>query len=87
MTDRAARVHPDAGEQKRDTGRIRGAATLQSPGGEHDMDDQALTSRIDEALDQFRGRDLVAASEIVDLLLDLRLMLLAADEEARSTAS
>jgi hypothetical protein len=51
------------------------------------MDDQALTSRIDEALDQFRGRDLVAASEIVDLLLDLRLMLLAADEEARSTAS
>ncbi|MEX0663451.1 MAG: hypothetical protein WD598_01620 [Acidimicrobiia bacterium] len=51
------------------------------------MDEQALTSRIDEALEQFRSRDLVAASEIVDLLLDLRLMLLAADEEARSTAS
>jgi hypothetical protein len=51
------------------------------------MDEQALTSRIDEALEQYRSRDLVAASEIVDLLLDLRLMLLAADEEARSTAS
>jgi hypothetical protein len=51
------------------------------------MDDQALTGRIDEALEQFRGRDLVAASEIMDLLLDLRLMLLAADEAARSTAT
>jgi len=50
------------------------------------MDEQELTSRIDEALEQYRGRDLVAASEIVDLLLDLRLMLLAADEEARSRA-
>ncbi len=51
------------------------------------MDEQALTGRIDEALEQFRGRDLVAASEIMDLLLDLRLMLLAADEAARSTAT
>ena len=50
------------------------------------MDEQELTGRIDEALEQYRSRDLVAASEIVDLLLDLRLMLLAADEEARSTA-
>jgi hypothetical protein len=44
-----------------------------------DADQVALTTRIDEALDQFRGRDLVAGSEVVDLLLDLRLMLLAAD--------
>jgi signal recognition particle GTPase len=55
------------------------------------MDDTALTelltTRIDEALDQYRGRDLVAASEITDLLLDLRLMLLAADVEARTPTS
>ena len=51
------------------------------------MDEQELTTRIDEALEQFRSRDLVAASEVVDLLLDLRLMLLAADETASSTAS
>jgi hypothetical protein len=51
------------------------------------MDDQALTGRIDEALEQFRGRDLVAASEVMDLLLDLRLMLLAADEAARATTA
>jgi len=51
------------------------------------MDQLELTARIDEALEQYRGRDLVSASEIVDLLLDLRLMLLAADEAARSTAS
>ena len=44
-----------------------------------ELTQQILTSRIDEALDQFRGRDLVAASEVVDLLLDLRLMLLASD--------
>jgi hypothetical protein len=87
VSDQVTGVHPDAGDEKRDTGRIPGTATLQPPGEGHDMDDQALTSRIDEALDQFRGRDLVAASEIMDLLLDLRLMLLAADEEARSTAS
>ena len=51
------------------------------------MDERDLTTRIDEALDQFRSRDLVAASEVMDLLLDLRLMLLAADEEARSTTA
>ena len=51
------------------------------------MDHAALTQRIDEALDQYRGRDLIAGSEITDLLLDLRLMLLAADEEARTPAS
>jgi len=55
------------------------------------IDDTALTllltTRIDEALEQYRGRDLVAASEITDLLLDLRLMLFAADEQARTPAS
>lgn len=51
------------------------------------MDDQELTARIDEALEQYRGRDIVAASEVTDLLLDLRLMLLAADEVAHSSAS
>jgi hypothetical protein len=47
-----------------------------------DTDQVALTTRIDEALDQFRSRDLVAGSEVVDFLLDLRLMLLAADAAA-----
>ena len=51
------------------------------------MDQGDLTTRIDEALDQYRSREMVAASEVVDLLLDLRLMLLAADEEARSTTA
>jgi hypothetical protein len=51
-----------------------------------DADQLVLTTRIDEALDQFRGRDLVAASEVVDLLLDLRLMLLAADSPAAATS-
>ena len=43
-----------------------------------------LTTLIDEAIESYRGRDLVAASEVVDLLLDLRLMLLAASEPAPS---
>jgi signal recognition particle GTPase len=43
------------------------------------MEPTAFTDRIDEALEQFRGRDLVGAAEVTDLLLDLRLMLLAAD--------
>ncbi len=42
-----------------------------------ELTQQILTSRIDEALEQFRGREMVAASEVVDLLLDLRLMLFA----------
>jgi hypothetical protein len=41
----------------------------------------ALTTRIDEGLRQFTARDLVAAAEVVDLLLDLRLVLLAAEQE------
>jgi hypothetical protein len=60
---------------------------LQAPNEEAEMNEQELTGRIDEALDQFRGRDIVAASEVVDLLLDLRLMLLAAAEEATTAAS
>jgi len=41
-----------------------------------------LTSLIDEALESYRARDLIAGSEVTDLLLDLRLLLLAADEAA-----
>jgi signal recognition particle GTPase len=51
------------------------------------MDQTALTTRIDEALERYRGRDIVSAAEITDLLLDLRLMLLAADVEATAPAS
>jgi hypothetical protein len=50
------------------------------------MDQDEITAQftglIDAALESYRGRDLVAASEVTDLLLDLRLMLLAADEAA-----
>jgi hypothetical protein len=35
-----------------------------------------LTQMVDEALERFRGRDLVASAEVVDVLLDLRLLLL-----------
>ncbi|MFI5046383.1 MAG: hypothetical protein ACHQIG_04915 [Acidimicrobiia bacterium] len=35
-----------------------------------------LTDVVDEALQRFRGRDLVASVEIVDVLLDIRLLLL-----------
>ncbi|HEY6319299.1 MAG TPA: hypothetical protein VI462_15620 [Acidimicrobiia bacterium] len=41
-----------------------------------------LTTLIDGAIESYRGRDLVAASEVTDLLLDLRLLLLAADATA-----
>ena len=41
-----------------------------------------LTTLIDEAIESYRGRDLVAASEVTDVLLDLRLLLLAADTTA-----
>jgi hypothetical protein len=44
------------------------------------MDERALTLRIDEALREFTNRELVSAAEVVDLLLDLRLMMLAAEE-------
>ncbi|HEV3451039.1 MAG TPA: hypothetical protein VG869_07525 [Acidimicrobiia bacterium] len=52
------------------------------------MEDQELrdqfTALIDDAIESYRGRDLIAASEVTDLLLDLRLMLLAADAPAPS---
>jgi hypothetical protein len=54
---------------------------------DHDEITAQLTVLIDEALESYRGRDLVAASEVTDLLLDLRLMLLAADEAAAATAT
>ena len=44
------------------------------------MDEQALTIRIDDALREFTNRDLISGAEVVDFLLDLRLMLLAAEE-------
>jgi hypothetical protein len=40
--------------------------------GGTDMDQAELVTIIDEALERFAGRDLVASSEVVDLLLDLR---------------
>ena len=36
------------------------------------MDQAGLVTIIDEALERFAARDLVAAGEIVDFLLDLR---------------
>jgi hypothetical protein len=43
------------------------------------MDEQALTLRIDDALREFTSRELISGAEVVDFLLDLRLMLLAAE--------
>lgn len=37
---------------------------------------EQLTQVVDEALQRFRGRDLVSSAEVVDVLLDLRLLLL-----------
>jgi len=48
---------------------------------DHQLSDQ-LTTLIDGAIESYRGCDLVAASEVTDLLLDLRLILLAADTTA-----
>lgn len=36
------------------------------------MDTTGLVAMIDEALERFAGRDLVASAEIMDFLLDLR---------------
>lgn len=44
------------------------------------MNTQELTNVIDEALERFRGRDLVASAEIQDVLLDLRLLLIDAGD-------
>jgi len=46
-----------------------------------------LTAIIDDALESYRVRDLISGSEVTDLLLDLRLMLLAADEAASTPTS
>jgi hypothetical protein len=40
------------------------------------MGREQLTQVIDEALERFRGRDLVTSVEVKDVLLDLRLILL-----------
>jgi hypothetical protein len=53
---------------------------------DHDETTAQLTGLIDTALENYRGRDLVAASEVTDLLLDLRLMLLSAAEVAVTPA-
>ena len=44
------------------------------------MGREQLTQVVDEALARFRGRDLVASAEVVDVLLDLRLLLLDSEE-------
>jgi hypothetical protein len=36
------------------------------------MDQAGVVNLIDEALERFSARDLIAASEVVDFLLDLR---------------
>jgi hypothetical protein len=47
------------------------------------MESTGLVTFVDEALERFAGRDIVAASEVVDFLLDLRSMIVAdADLEA-----
>lgn len=43
------------------------------------MNQDELVRQIDEALERFAGRDLVASAEVVDFLLDLRLAALADD--------
>ena len=44
------------------------------------MNQQELTQVVDEALERFRGRDLVSSAEVVDVLLDLRLLLIDAGD-------
>ena len=36
------------------------------------MDQAAIVTLIDEALERFAGRDLVSSTEVLDLLLDMR---------------
>jgi hypothetical protein len=40
---------------------------------------EELTRVVDDALVRFRARDLVSSAEVVDVLLDLRLLLLEVD--------
>ena len=51
------------------------------------MGTEQLTQVVDEALERFRGRDLVASAEVVDVLLDLRLLLLEVPIPARRSRS
>ena len=46
------------------------------------MDQAELVGTIDEALERFSSRDMVPAAEICDWLLDVRLALLAAPDDA-----
>lgn len=46
------------------------------------FDRPAFTSLIDTALREFAGRELLSGSEVCDVLLDLRLTVLAADAGA-----
>lgn len=45
---------------------------------------QKISELIDSALSQMSGRDLVSASEMTDLLLDIRLFLMI-DQESSTT--
>jgi hypothetical protein len=47
--------------------------------GDQDLT-RSMTLRIDEALREFTSRELVSGAEVVDFLLDLRLMMLAVEE-------
>lgn len=46
------------------------------------MDQVEITGVIDEALERFSSRDVVPATEICDWLLDFRIAVLAAPDEA-----
>jgi len=46
------------------------------------MDQVEIVGVIDEALERFSARDIVPAAEICDWLLDIRLAILAAPDEA-----
>ncbi len=46
------------------------------------MDQVEIVGVIDEALERFSARDIVPATEICDWLLDVRLAILAAPDEA-----
>lgn len=45
---------------------------------------EELLARIDEGLVELQGREIIAASAVADLLLDLRLLLTTADQQVAS---
>ena len=49
------------------------------------MAEQAPTLRIAEARREFTSRELISGAEVVDFLLDLRLMMLAEEEREPAT--